>query len=37
MAQLAYYGDDAVMRSLGYDSTAVVARGTELRRAERRW
>lgn len=37
MAQLSYYGDDAVMRSLGYDADAVVARGRELRRAEGRW
>jgi hypothetical protein len=37
VAKLAYYGDDAVMRSLGYDADAVVARGRELRRTEARW
>jgi hypothetical protein len=37
MAQLAYYGDDGVLRSLGYDADAVVARGRALRRAEGRW
>jgi hypothetical protein len=37
MAQLSYYGDDAVMRSLGYDAEAVVRRGRELRRTEGRW
>jgi hypothetical protein len=29
--QFAYYGDDAVMRRLGYDPDAVVRRGLELR------
>ena len=36
MATLAYYGDDAVMRLLGYDADANVARGRELRAAEGR-
>jgi hypothetical protein len=37
MAKMAYYGDDGVMRSLGYDPDAVVARGREIRVAEGRW
>ncbi len=37
IVQLAYYGDDAVMRSLGFDASAVVARCRELRAAEGRW
>jgi len=37
MAQLSYYGDDAVMRALGYDADAVVERGRRLRREEGRW
>jgi hypothetical protein len=37
LAQISYYGDDAVMRSLGYDADAVVARGRALRREEDRW
>jgi hypothetical protein len=37
MAKLAYYGDDGVMRSLGYDPDAVVARAREVRLAEARW
>jgi hypothetical protein len=37
MAKMAYYGDDGVMRSLGYDADAVVARARELRIAEARW
>jgi hypothetical protein len=37
MAQLAYYGDDAVMRGLGYDPDAVTARGAALRAQEHRW
>jgi hypothetical protein len=37
LAKLAYYGDDGVMRRLGYDADAVVARGRELRRVEGRW
>jgi hypothetical protein len=31
-----YYGDDGVMRRLGYDASAVAARGLALRRAEGR-
>jgi hypothetical protein len=31
-----YYGDDGVMRGLGYDAAAVVARGRALRAAEAR-
>ena len=31
-----YYGDEGVMRRLGYDARAVAARGLELRRAEGR-
>jgi len=37
VAKLSYYGEDPVMRALGYDPDAVVARGRELRRAEGRW
>jgi hypothetical protein len=37
IVQLAYYGDDAVMRSLGYDADAVIARCRELRAEEGRW
>ena len=37
MAKMAYYGDDGVMRSLGYDADAVVARAREVRVAEGRW
>lgn len=37
IAKLVYYGDDGVMRALGYDAGAVVARGRELRRVEARW
>ena len=37
MAKMAYYGDDGVMRSLGYDADAVVERARELRVAEGRW
>jgi hypothetical protein len=37
LAKLAYYGDDGVMRSLGYDADAVVERGRRLRREEARW
>ena len=33
---LSYYGDDAVMVSLGYDAEAVVHRGRELRVREGR-
>jgi hypothetical protein len=31
-----YYGDEAVMRALGYDARDVAARGLALRRAEGR-
>ena len=37
LAKLAYYGDDGVMRSMGYDPDAVVERGRRLRREEARW
>jgi hypothetical protein len=37
LAHLSYYGDDGVMRGLGYDPDAIVARGRELRAAEGRW
>ncbi len=37
MAKMAYYGDDGVMRSLGYDPDAVVARARQVRVAEGRW
>jgi hypothetical protein len=37
IAQLSYYGDDAIMRTLGYDPDANVARGRALRAAEGRW
>jgi len=37
LAKLAYYGDDGVMRALGYDPDAVVARGRAVRREEARW
>ena len=37
MAKMAYYGDDGVMRTLGYDPDAVVARAREVRAAEGRW
>jgi hypothetical protein len=37
VAKLAYYGDDGVMRALGYDAEAVVARGRELRLRDGRW
>ncbi len=33
---LSYYGDDGVMRTLGYDADAVVRRGRELRVREDR-
>jgi hypothetical protein len=35
-AFLSYYGDDAIMRRLGYDADANVARGRELRAREGR-
>jgi hypothetical protein len=37
IVQLAYYGDDAVMRSLGYDAGGVIARCRALRAEEGRW
>jgi hypothetical protein len=37
LAKLAYYGDDGVSRTLGYDADAVVARARALREAEVRW
>jgi hypothetical protein len=37
IAKLAYYGDEAVMKRLGYDANAVVRRGRELRARELRW
>jgi hypothetical protein len=37
LAHLSYYGDLGVMRLLGYDPEAVVARGRALRAAETRW
>ena len=37
LAKLAYYGDDGVANTLGYDPGAVVARGRALREAEVRW
>ena len=37
VAKLAYYGDDGVMRTLGYDPDVVLARGRRLRREEARW
>ena len=36
IAQLAYYGDDAVLMRLGYDAEANLRRGRELRTAEGR-
>jgi hypothetical protein len=37
IAHLSYYGDDRVMRLLGYDADAVVARAAAVRAAEARW
>lgn len=37
LAHLSYYGDLGVMRGLGYDPEAVVARGRAVRAAEGRW
>ncbi|MGI8920265.1 MAG: hypothetical protein ACR2HD_01120 [Solirubrobacteraceae bacterium] len=37
LAKLAYYGDDAVLGSLGYEPEARIARGRALRAAEARW
>ena len=36
LAFLSYYGDDGVMRQLGYDADANVARARELRAREGR-
>jgi hypothetical protein len=36
VAFLSYYGDEAVMRRVGYDAEANVRRGRELRRLEGR-
>jgi hypothetical protein len=36
LACLSYYGDDAVMRRLGFDAGQRVGRGRELRQAEGR-
>jgi hypothetical protein len=35
-AYLSYYGDDQIMRRIGYDADANVARGRRLRAAEGR-
>jgi hypothetical protein len=35
-AQLSYWGDDALMRGVGYDATANVSRGRDLRAREGR-
>jgi hypothetical protein len=35
-AQLSYWGDDALMQSVGYDADANVRRGRELRAREGR-
>ena len=37
IAKLAYYGDDGVMKHLGYEPDAVVRRARELRTKELRW
>lgn len=37
IAHLSYYGDDAVMRRIGYDPDAVVARAAAVRAEEARW
>ena len=37
LAHVSYYGDERVMRLLGYDATANVERGRALRHAEGRW
>ena len=36
VAAQAYYGDPSVMRQLGYDAEAIVARGAAVRAAEAR-
>jgi hypothetical protein len=37
LAKLAYYGDDGVMRTLGYDPDTVLKRARDLRTKEGRW
>lgn len=37
LAKVSYYGDERVLRQLGYDSSAVVARGRALRDEQGRW
>jgi hypothetical protein len=37
LAQLSYYGDLGVMRTLGYDPEPIRARGRAIRAAEGRW
>ena len=37
LPQLCYYGDERVLRQLGYDAEARVARGGVLRAREGRW
>ncbi|GAC1434958.1 MAG: hypothetical protein NVSMB51_03360 [Solirubrobacteraceae bacterium] len=37
LPQLFYYGDDRVMKLLGYDAAGRVRRGRELRAREGRW
>jgi hypothetical protein len=37
LAAVSYYGDDDVMRLLGYDPEARLRRGRELREREGRW
>lgn len=37
LAHVSYYGDEHVLRLLGYDPAANVARGRALRAAEGRW
>jgi hypothetical protein len=37
LAPLRYYGDPGVLRQLGYDADAVVARARDLRAQEVRW
>jgi hypothetical protein len=37
LLKLCYFGDPGVMRGLGFDADALVARGRALRTAEDRW
>ncbi len=37
LATLCYYGDDRVMRLLGYDADAILARAAAVREQEGRW